>query len=149
MYAIRSYYAEKCGNAILEVNPDVIIIIEGTENLNGMVDEAAEYDTSIPKAPPGLGNGYWWGGNLQGVKRRPIKLSNPNKLIYSPHEYGPHVHEQAWFKDGSGFPDNMAEIWDHQFGYLTKEGISHLLIGELGIAEPGGKDEIWFDTFLT
>ncbi len=125
--------SEKCGNAILEVNPNVLIMIEGVEGWDGM-------DT--PE-----GEGYWWGGSLVGVKDRPIELTNSEKLVYSPHEYGPTVFEQEWFK-ADDFPDNMAGIWDTQFGFIAKEGEGHLFIGELGIKGKGGKDEVWFDTFL-
>ncbi|MGL1936308.1 MAG: glycoside hydrolase family 5 protein [Fibrobacterales bacterium] len=125
--------AEKCGNAILEVNPNVLIMVEGVEGWDGM-------DT--PE-----GEGYWWGGSLVGVKDRPIVLTNPEKLVYSPHEYGPTVFEQEWFKTDD-FPSNMPGIWDTQFGFIAKEGEGHLFIGELGIKGKGGDDEIWFDAFL-
>ncbi len=123
--------AEKCGNAILEVNPNVLIMVEGVEGVNG----------------EGSPNSYWWGGNLQGVNKHHVKLTNPQKLVYSPHEYGPTVFLQTWF-ESSRFPGNMPGIWDKQFGYIAKENISHLFVGELGIRDPDGKDETWFSTFL-
>lgn len=119
--------AQECGNAILEVNPNVIIMVEGTE----------EFGESS----------YWWGGNLQGAKDYPVVLSNPNKLMYSPHEYGPTVFAQEWFS-ASDFPDNMPDIWETNFNYLHTNGTSPLLIGEFGIRDEGGDDEIWFDKFL-
>ncbi len=125
--------SEKCGNAILEINPNVLIMIEGVEGYAGL---------ETPK-----GEGYWWGGSLVGVNDRPIELTNPEKLVYSPHEYGPTVFEQEWFKV-SDFPENMPGIWDKQFGFIAKQDEGHLFIGELGIKGEGGKDEIWFDKFL-
>lgn len=125
--------SEKCGNAILEINPNVLIMIEGVEGYAGL---------ETPK-----GEGYWWGGSLVGVNDRPIVLTNPEKLVYSPHEYGPTVFEQEWFKV-SEFPDNMPGIWDKQFGFIANKGEGHLFIGELGIKGEGGKDEVWFDKFL-
>ncbi len=109
--------AQKCGNAILAENPDVLIIIEGVERCE---------DTS-----------YWWGGNMRGVKKNPIKLSKPDKLMYSPHEYGPEVFQQSWFFDAA-FPDNMESIWDNAFGFIAKENIAPLLIGEFGISSMDG-----------
>lgn len=119
--------AERCGNAILEVNSNVLIIVEGVE----------DYD----------GDSYWWGGNLKGVADYPVELSDPNKLVYSPHEYGPTVHEQSWFLEDD-FPDNMPDIWEEHFNFIHTQGISPLLIGEFGIRDADGLDEIWFDTFM-
>ncbi|MHA7055742.1 cellulase family glycosylhydrolase [Aquimarina sp. M1] len=124
--------AEKCGNAILEVNPNVLIIVEGIEAYT---------------KPDGTNTTYWWGGNLQGARDYPITLSNPNKLMYSPHEYGPTVFEQTWFS-ASDFPENMPAIWEEQFNFLTTNGTSPLFVGELGIQGQGGKDEIWFAKFI-
>ncbi|WP_458008556.1 cellulase family glycosylhydrolase [Flavobacterium sp. PL002] len=118
---------ERCGNAILAVNPNVLIVAEGIESYGG--------------------DNYWWGGNLIGAKTYPIVLSKANKLLYSPHEYGPTVFEQPWFSD-STFPDNMSAIWDKNFGYLYNNNTSPLLVGEFGIKTAGGKDEIWMKSFL-
>ncbi|UII27504.1 cellulase family glycosylhydrolase [Fulvivirga maritima] len=119
--------AERCGNAILAVNPNVLILVEGTEEH--------------------LGDVYWWGGNLIGAAQYPVQLNVPNKLMYSPHEYGPTVFPQDWFTDPA-FPSNMPGIWDEHFGYLYNQDISPLLIGEFGIRDSEGADEIWFDSFL-
>ncbi|UII21517.1 cellulase family glycosylhydrolase [Fulvivirga ligni] len=119
--------AERCGNAILAVNPNVLIMVEGIEDYNGDV--------------------YWWGGNLMGAASYPVTLSNPSKLVYSPHEYGPTVYPQSWFTDPS-FPSNMPGIWNQHFGYLYNNNISPLFVGEFGIRDPEGTDEIWFDSFL-
>lgn len=122
--------AQKCGNAILAENPDVLIVVEGVQQVGS--------------------EGYWWGGNLTGVKSAPITLSKPEKLVYSPHEYGPEVFAQTWFS-ASDFPKNMPGIWDKYFGYLFKGGQSHLLVGEFGILDTAsvqGKSGIWLDEFL-
>ncbi|MBN2197184.1 MAG: glycoside hydrolase family 5 protein [Polyangiaceae bacterium] len=122
--------AERCGNAILTVNPDVLVIVEGVEKVGG--------DT------------YWWGGNLSGVRSAPIDLSNPSKLVYSPHEYGPEVFAQDWFAAAS-FPGNLAAIWQSHFGFIMDEERGHLLVGEFGIKSrdaAAGAAGIWFDTWL-
>jgi aryl-phospho-beta-D-glucosidase BglC (GH1 family) len=122
--------AQKCGNAILAENPDVLIVVEGVQQVGS--------------------DGYWWGGNLIGAKTAPIVLSKPDKLVYSPHEYGPEVFAQTWFT-AADFPKNMPGIWDKYFGYLNKGGQAHLLVGEFGILNPeaaGGKAGVWFDEFL-
>jgi len=124
--------AEKCGNAILAANPNVLILVEGIEAY---------------RKPNGDLTSYWWGGNLQGARDYPIQLTKPEKLMYSPHEYGPTVFDQVWFS-ASDFPENMPGIWEEQFNFLNTNGTSPLLIGELGIKGKGGKDEIWFAKFI-
>ncbi|WP_083634444.1 cellulase family glycosylhydrolase [Saccharicrinis aurantiacus] len=119
--------AQECGNAILEVNPDVLIMVEGTEEFE---------ETS-----------YWWGGNLQGARDYPVELTHPEKLVYSPHEYGPTVHMQDWFSSPD-FPDNMPGIWEENFNYLHTLNTSPLFFGEFGIKDEGGQDEVWFDKFV-
>jgi endoglucanase len=122
--------AEKCGRAIQAENPDVLIIVEGVEQVG----------TDM----------YWWGGNLSGVKASPVNLTYPEKLLYSAHEYGPEVFEQPWFS-ATGYPDNLPAIWDSHFGYLHKTGQSHLFLGEFGIrdaASAQGRAGQWFDAFL-
>jgi endoglucanase len=123
--------AERCGNAILAANPDWIIVVEGTEKVGS--------------------DGYWWGGNLSGVKNAPIKLSDPQKLMYSAHEYGPEVHEQPWFSDAS-FPNNLPALWTAKFDFIMQQSLGHILIGEFGIKDrnaSGGKAGVWFDTVLS
>jgi len=122
--------AENCAIAIQEINPNVLIIIEGVENYNG--------------------DGYWWGGNLIGAQENPIQITHMEKLIYSAHEYGPEVYPQSWFFEPD-FPENMPFIWDNYFGYIMNENMGHILIGEFGIRDENSFDGIsgeWFDTFL-
>ena len=119
--------AEACGNAILKVNPNVLIMVEGVEEFEGET--------------------YWWGGNLKGAAKYPVRLSDPSKLVYSPHEYGPTVFAQTWFTDPS-FPSNMPQIWEENFNYLHTQNISPMYAGEFGIRDQGGVDEVWFDEYL-
>ncbi|MCL6457802.1 MAG: cellulase family glycosylhydrolase [Gorillibacterium sp.] len=106
--------SERAGNAILAVNPNWLIIVEGIEkNVQG-----------------GTG-GYWWGGNLEGAANYPIRLSKPNQLVYSAHDYGPGVASQTWFEDPS-FPSNMPAIWDKYWGYISKQNIAPVIAGEFG-----------------
>jgi endoglucanase len=103
--------AERAGNAILAANPNLLIIVQGVQEYQG--------DT------------YWWGGNLIGAREHPVRLDVPGRLVYSPHTYGPGVYPQPWFSDPS-FPANMPEIWDRHWGYLNREGIAPVLLGEFG-----------------
>ncbi len=127
--------AEKCGNAILAQHPDVLIMVAGVEATNGKASYSKER--------------YWWGGNLQGVRTNPITLTDNSKLVYTPHEYGPEVHLQDWFKDPR-FPTNLEHLWNDRFGFVSNEEIGHLFIGEFGIKEKaeGTVSSVWFDKFI-
>lgn len=115
--------AEKAGNAILAVNPNWLILVEGVE-----------------RNVAGNSSNYWWGGNLTGVKYHPIILNISNRVVYSPHDYGPGVSWQPWFQDSS-FPKNMEAIWDQYWGYISKQEIAPILIGEFG-----GRSVTWDTT---
>ena len=77
------------------------------------------------------GAGIWWGENLAGAKPQPVRLSKPEKLVYSPHTYGPSVYTQSYFK-AADFPANMPKIWTKRFAFLAIEDISPVVIGEMG-----------------
>ena len=115
--------AERCGNAILEVNPDWLIVVEGIE----------KYESDW----------YWMGGSLQGARTNPVRLSRPEKLVYSAHDYGPGVFKQGWF-GAKEFPANMPAIWDAHWGYLVKENIAPVIVTEFGGRSVGADTEgIW------
>jgi len=107
--------AQRAGNAVTAIAPDWLIVVEGIEKRV----EGGKLDT------------HWWGGNLEGVRRAPVRLSRANRLVYSPHEYGPGVFPQPWF----GRPDTariLARRWRDGWGYIAQEGIAPLLVGEFG-----------------
>lgn len=106
--------AQRAGNAILKVNSDWLIIVEGI--------------SSNVKDAPGS---YWWGGNLLGVANYPVRLQVSNRIVYSAHDYGPGVSHQEWF-DAANFPSNMPAIWDKYWGYISKQEIAPVLVGEFG-----------------
>jgi len=116
--------AQRCGNAIHAVNPNWLIIVEGTEQFNGA--------------------STWWGGNLMGVKSDPIALLNPNKLVYSAHEYPSSVFAQTWFSDPT-YPANMGSVWRANWGYIYEENIAPVLIGEFGTKFVTDSDKVWLD----
>ena len=93
--------AERIGNTILKINSNLLIFVEGISN--NQINLTAEAN--------------WDGGNLTGVISAPIRLSNPQKLVYSPHVYGPDVYLQSYFTS-SNFPNNMPDIWKRQWAYI-------------------------------
>ena len=110
--------AERAGNAIHEVNPNWLILVEGIEKTQ---DEFG-----------GVLGWYWMGGSLQYARQYPVRLKVPNKLVYSPHDYGPGVWElQGWFMDPE-FPGSLPKTWNYFWGYLVKENIAPVIVGEFG-----------------
>jgi endoglucanase len=115
--------AERAGNAILEVNPDWLIIVEGIQAF--------------------AGDNYWWGGNLEGARNDPVRLNREARLVYSAHDYGPPVYPQPWFTSPD-FPNDLAAVWTHYWAWLKREGIAPVLIGEFGGRSVGQDAEgIW------
>jgi endoglucanase len=123
--------AERAGNAILSVEPDWLIIVEGIDCVPGTGD-------------PQCG---WWGGNLSGAKQYPVRLDVPDRLVYSAHEYATSVSQQPWFDDPT-FPANLPALWDHFFGYLEKENIAPVLVGEFGSTLQDPRDAQWLDALM-
>ncbi|BCE01119.1 cellulase family glycosylhydrolase [Marinicellulosiphila megalodicopiae] len=133
--------AKRAADRIQVINENVLIIVEGVEHLNG--------DQQMDDMQKSL-ESYWWGGNLQGVVNNPIILTrDQSKLVYSPHEYGPEVYTQPWFKV-AGFPRNLPYLWEDRFGFIYQDNIGHLFVGEFGIKHdiPGSASNIWFESFL-
>ena len=94
------YVAEKAGNAVLKEAPGALIVIEGIEIYPKDIKNNADYSSANS-------NDYhynWWGGNLRGVADFPVNLGAAgNKIVYSPHDYGPSVYRQPWFYDGYNY----------------------------------------------
>jgi endoglucanase len=117
--------AERGGNAILAINPNWLIIVEGVSTFNG--------------------ESIWWGGNLMGANQYPVRLSVANRLVYSPHEYPSSVAYQTWFADPN-YPNNLPALWDRFWGYLAKNNIAPIMIGEFGSRLQSTSDQQWFTT---
>ncbi|MFI7388100.1 cellulase family glycosylhydrolase [Streptomyces sp. NPDC049813] len=114
--------AERAGNAVLGVNPDLLIFVEGVQTVNGQ--------------------STWWGGNLSGVAAAPVRLAVANRLVYSAHDYATSVAQQPWFNDPS-FPANMPGIWDKNWGYIFKQNIAPVWLGEFGTTLQSPVDQKW------
>lgn len=109
---------ETLANAVHTVAPDWLVFCEGVGSYNN--------------------DSYWWGGQLAGVKDRPVVLNQPHKLVYSPHEYGQSVAAgQPWLAyDGqtppTNWPNNLPAKWDSVWGFIPKQNIAPIWIGEFG-----------------
>lgn len=111
--------AERCGNRLLAINPDWLIVVEGTSSAN----------------------------DLTGVRTRPVELSQPNKLVYSAHVYA-WSGWGSWagrFKQQSygTFRQAMKKNW----GYLLEQEIAPVWVGEIGATSRPTKGDAnyWFN----
>ena len=120
--------AERAGNAILKVNPNWLIVVEGVEN----------------QVPGQKLKRHWMGGNLEGVKKFPVRLAVRHRVVYSPHEYGAGVFRQTWFSEAS-FPRNLEARWETGFYYIARQKIAPVFIGEFGGRQVDEKSQegIW------
>ncbi|MDD6279498.1 MAG: cellulase family glycosylhydrolase [Oscillospiraceae bacterium] len=143
-----AYASTKCANAILEVNPNALIFIEGVEQYP-KTDKGYTYDTpDIWEAPADTSPWYgaWWGGNLRGVRDYPvIPDSGTSQIVYSPHDYGPSVYNQTWFDKDFTTQTLLDDYWYDTWAYINKEEIAPLLIGEWGGHMDGGKNQKWME----
>ena len=123
--------AERAGNAVLDKNPHALIIIEGiqiypknikTNNFVSKDDDNDYYNT-------------WWGANLMAVKDYPIDFGSAERnkqIVYSPHDYGPRVYEQPWFKSGFTYESLYKDAWHDFWLYIAEDDITPIFVGEWG-----------------
>ncbi|MFK4099759.1 cellulase family glycosylhydrolase [Streptomyces sp. NPDC019531] len=120
--------AQRAGNAVLGVNSDLLIFVEGVQTFNGVSG--------------------WWGGNLMGVAQYPVQLSVANRVVYSAHDYATSVAQQSWFSDPA-FPANMPGIWDKYWGYIFKQNIAPVWVGEFGTTLASTVDQKWLAALVS
>ncbi len=119
--------AERAGNAILAVNSNWLIIVEGVEQ--------------------GTWGWYWWGGNLSEAGAYPVRLKVAGRLVYSPHDFPASLYPQSWFSDPN-YPENLYAIWDKNWGYLFRQGTAPILIGEFGTKLETTSDKQWLNALV-
>ena len=103
--------AAAAGDAVLAINPHLLVFVEGTDCYSGVCG--------------------WQGGNLIGVASHPVTLSVSNQLVYSAHDYGPNLFQQAWF-NSSTTPASLTAIWNQYWGYISADGTAPVWLGEFG-----------------
>ena len=103
--------AQTAGNAILAINPNLLIFVEGLDCYSGVCG--------------------WQGGNLIGVASNPVVLTVANQLVYSAHDYGPALFQQPWF-NGATTPDSLNAVWNKYWGYISAAGTAPVWLGEFG-----------------
>jgi endoglucanase len=128
--------AQRAGNAVLHVNPQLVIFVEGID----------VYGTDAA----------WWGGNLEGVRRSPVRLETPGQLVYSAHSYGPNEYRQSWFTPTTTAA-SLEAVETRHWAFVALEGIAPVWLGEFGTTnrtedivgtEPGSEGQ-WFQTMVS
>ncbi len=134
--------------AISSVNPNILIFAEGISNSNGSEDGTPN---TVSVSPSGdTSSNPNWGENLFEAGAHPPTVPK-NKLVFSPHTYGPSVYQQKMFTDptqpqcngleGDSLGQAKCRIvinqsrldagWHNYFGYLKAMGYA-VVIGEFG-----------------
>jgi endoglucanase len=136
--------AERAGNAVLTVNPHLLIIVEGLQLYPD------------PTQPRGV-DSYWWGGVLQPAGKYPVVLMVPHQLVYSPHEYGPNKASMPFFGRGMTYA-TLSRVWRKHWAYLMQDPRSPvpIFIGEFGTcgrascidSSVSGSTGLWFRFFM-
>lgn len=137
--------AQHMGNALLGINPRMLIIVEGVQ---------IYFDARLGKLSGGL-----WGSNLMGVRTYPVRLARPGQLVYSVHEYGPQMWQGDWFNPNTSYA-SLARRWTRLWGYLlnaTSALRAPIFVGEFGTCHNYSscitdtstwKQGFWFDSFV-
>jgi endoglucanase len=84
-----------------------------------------------------------------------VELAVENRLVYSPHDFGPNLYPQRWFHGGTTRA-SLYETWDKYFGYIYNAGTAPLWMGEFGTGNNGedaesdvpGSQGQWFGSLV-
>ena len=140
--------SEQAYTAINAVNPNTLIFVEGNSasagNQDGTPDTVSQRPHGNAATVPN------WGGNLFEAGASPPNIPK-DRLVYSPHVYGPSVFVQSSFMDpaqpqcagleGDAAGDAKCNVvinptlersgWEEHFGYLKDQGYG-MVVGEFG-----------------
>jgi len=113
--------AERCGNRLLRLNPDWLVVVGGTES----------------------------GNDLSGVARRPVRLDVDRRVVYSAHVYswsGWGSREGRYAKRSyPSFVASMRANW----AYLVEGNLDPVWVGEFGAPQhPGAGDANYWQNLL-
>jgi endoglucanase len=103
----------RVGNAIQAIDSTKLIIVE----------------------PPGF--------DWSGIRKYPVTLDVPNKLVYSAHEYPGEISGQK-VSSGPGLVERMNAMW----GWLVNEDMAPVFIGEIGSSMESAQSKAWAATIV-
>ncbi|KKA29167.1 hypothetical protein TD95_003706 [Thielaviopsis punctulata] len=105
--------AEDAAETLLRINPDWLMIVEGTSSAN----------------------------DLTGASERPVKLSRPGRLVYSAHVYSwsgwGSLPGRYSLREYASFAKDMQRNW----AYLLEQNVAPVWIGEVGAPVAPGKGD--------
>ncbi|KAH7329041.1 glycoside hydrolase family 5 protein [Stachybotrys elegans] len=96
--------AEKCGNRLLDMKTDWLIVVEGTESAN----------------------------DVSGAAERPVQLKIPNRLVYSAHVYAWSGWGELDGRFSKRSYASFVKTMRHNWGYLLENNVAPVWVGELG-----------------
>jgi aryl-phospho-beta-D-glucosidase BglC (GH1 family) len=123
--------AEAAAAAVLSANPNLLVFAQGIQgNWDG------RDNSSIPMN---------FGESFQPQAYDPLDIP-ADKLVLSPHTYGPDVFGKSTF-GAATFPANLQADWETLFGRF--HGANAVVLGEWGGRyRPGSADEAWQDALV-
>jgi aryl-phospho-beta-D-glucosidase BglC (GH1 family) len=140
--------AESGYQAINAVNPNALIFVQGVSATANNQDGTPDTITQVPHGDPASTPN--WGENLFEAGTNPINIPK-DRVVFSPHTYGPSVFVQKMFmdpaqpqcagleSDAAGNakcnivinPTQLRAGWEEHFGYLKSQGYA-VVVGEFG-----------------
>jgi len=125
--------AEFASAAVLSANPNLLIFVQG---INGNYDGRENSNIAMN-----------WGEDFQPEAYQPLNIP-VDKLVLTPHTYGPDVFMKSSF-GAANYPSNLAADWDALFGQFAQ---THPVIigewgGKYGQGTSGQQDVIWQNEF--
>lgn len=106
--------AEKCGNRLLQMNRDWLVIVGGTESSN----------------------------DLTGVLRRPVRLDVDNKLVYSAHVYAWSGWGSSEGRYSKRSYDSFVKSMRRNWAYLVEQDLAPVWVGEFGAPHNPGLGDV-------
>lgn len=133
---------------INSVNPNLLIFVEGISGTANNQDGTPDTNVEVPHGS--MDQNPNWGENLFEAGSNPLNIPQ-DRLVYSPHTYGPSVFVQKHFFDpaqpecaeledleGAAIgcnividPARLTPGWEEHFGYLRDSGYA-MVVGEFG-----------------
>jgi endoglucanase len=127
-----SLAASRLGDELIRVNPKLLLFM-----------------ACGSKDPINNIRNSFWGTNCVGADQSPIVLNSTggDRIVYSPHIYGPSVYKQDYFNK-INFTDDLYGLWLNDFGFLKYKGIGTVVIGEFGSLLEGSNILAWWETLI-
>jgi endoglucanase len=139
---------EQAYTAINAVNPNILLFVQGIGTVAGTQDGTPTTTTQVPHGAAATNPN--WGENLFEANTNPINIPK-DRLVFSPHTYGPSVFVQKMFMDPAQTqcaglegdaagdadcnivinPTLLKQGWEEHFGYLKQLGYG-IVVGEFG-----------------